>query len=537
MKIAAIRALRAKLAADQPTFGLWVTLESPSITEMAVALGFDWVVIDAEHGHLDWKEIVEHLRAAVRSQTVALVRLAELNGGLIKRALDCGADGVVLPWIETADQLREAIAWARYPLEGRRGIGGERATCWGQAMVEHTKVANDHVLVVPIIESVRAAENIHELAAVDGAEMFYFGPADFSSTAGHRGQWEGPNVAEQIRAAQQALVSAGKATGVIATSPADLVRRRQEGFRLIGLGMDAAILAKNLRSLLAQAGTQREFQTDLQPHDSGPEQLAQHAAALNGAGQRLELLRDRQQIPGVELAPGVLFRGLAGTATGTQGFTVGTVTFAPGAFLPHHTHTFTESITVLEGSAVCEIDGRIHRLGPLDHLSIPAHTIHQSRNESHTPVTFLIAMGSNEPTRTDVDARHLIRREIPVGDDVATDPERVVRFRTARRQRELGDVSGIRQFFADHPRTVEMSGGYLILHSAESLPVHYRLADEVLYVISGSLQVRVEDRLHVLAAGQALTIPAGTRHAWNNVASGPVELLWVSGSPTAERVS
>ncbi|MFM9069393.1 MAG: HpcH/HpaI aldolase family protein, partial [Planctomycetota bacterium] len=274
MKIAAIRALRAKLAADQPTFGLWVTLESPSITEMAVGLGFDWVVIDAEHGHLDWKEIVEHLRATVRSETVALVRLAELNGGLIKRALDCGAAGVVLPWIETAEQLRGAIAWARYPLEGRRGIGGERATCWGQAMVEHTAVANDHVLVVPIIESVRAAENITELAAVDGADLFYFGPADFSSTAGHRGQWEGPHVAEQILAAQRALVAAGKSTGVIATSPADLVRRRQEGFRLIGLGMDAAILAKNLRSLLAQAGVQREFKTDLEPSGSGSEQYA-----------------------------------------------------------------------------------------------------------------------------------------------------------------------------------------------------------------------------------------------------------------------
>jgi 2-keto-3-deoxy-L-rhamnonate aldolase RhmA len=97
MKIAAIRALRQHLAADRPTYGLWVTLESPSITEMAVGLGLDWVVIDAEHGHLDWKEIIEHLRATVRSNTVALVRIAELNVGLVKRALDIGADGVVVP--------------------------------------------------------------------------------------------------------------------------------------------------------------------------------------------------------------------------------------------------------------------------------------------------------------------------------------------------------------------------------------------------------------------------------------------------------
>src|SRR5947208_13110447 len=115
MKAPALRALRQQLAADHPVYGLWVTLEAPSITEMAVAMGLDWVVIDAEHGHLDWKEIVEHIRAAVRSDTVSLVRLTEHSISLVKRALDIGADGVVIPWMETAEQLREAMAFAQYP--------------------------------------------------------------------------------------------------------------------------------------------------------------------------------------------------------------------------------------------------------------------------------------------------------------------------------------------------------------------------------------------------------------------------------------
>src|SRR6478609_3879292 len=142
MKFAACRALRVSLAANRPVYGLWVTLESPSITEIAVGLGLDWVVIDAEHGHLDWKEIVEHLRTTVRSETVALVRIAELNIALIKRALDCGADGVVIPWIETSEQLRQAVEFARYPREGIRGIGAERATAWGEALAQHTAEAN-----------------------------------------------------------------------------------------------------------------------------------------------------------------------------------------------------------------------------------------------------------------------------------------------------------------------------------------------------------------------------------------------------------
>src|SRR5262249_24610164 len=137
MKTAAIARLRRKLTANEPVYGMWVTLESASVTEMAVALGLDWVVIDAEHGPLDWNDIVQHLRGRVRSDTVALVRVAELSAGLIKRALDIGADGVVVPWIETTEQLRQAVKFANYPPDGVRGIGAERATCWGRCFPEH----------------------------------------------------------------------------------------------------------------------------------------------------------------------------------------------------------------------------------------------------------------------------------------------------------------------------------------------------------------------------------------------------------------
>jgi 2-dehydro-3-deoxyglucarate aldolase/4-hydroxy-2-oxoheptanedioate aldolase len=251
MKTEAIQALRAKLAADQPTHGLWITLESPNITELAVELQLDWIVIDAEHGHLDWKEIVEHLRATNRSSTVALVRIAELNTGLVKRALDCGADGIVFPWIETADQLREARATALYPPEGKRGIGGERATMFGLQLAEHTAVANQNVLLVPIIETVRTLQALPAMCEVPGIDLFYFGPADFSSTAGYRGQWEGPGVAAQILDAMRFLRQNGKQCGVIATSLENLAERRAQGFRLLGLGSDIGLLARVIRQTLA----------------------------------------------------------------------------------------------------------------------------------------------------------------------------------------------------------------------------------------------------------------------------------------------
>jgi 2-keto-3-deoxy-L-rhamnonate aldolase RhmA len=222
--------------------------------EMAVALGLDWVVIDAEHGHLDWHDILEHIRAGVRSDTVILVRIAELNGGVIKRVLDIGADGVVVPWVESDEQLERAVAYSNYPLRGLRGIGAERATGWGRATQEHVAEANEHVLVVPIIESVRAGQNIQELVAVPGVELFFFGPSDFSSTAGYAGQWEGPGVAAQILAAKDAIRAAGKNCGLLATSNANLLERHEQGFRMLGLGIDSGLLLRSLGDAMATVG-------------------------------------------------------------------------------------------------------------------------------------------------------------------------------------------------------------------------------------------------------------------------------------------
>jgi phosphoglycerate dehydrogenase-like enzyme/2-keto-3-deoxy-L-rhamnonate aldolase RhmA len=199
----------------------------------------------------------------VRSETVALVRLAELNGGLIKRALDIGADGVVIPWVETAEQLAQAVRFARYPLDGARGIGAERATAWGQALADHTADANDHVFVVPIIETVKGGQNLAAMRDVPGVELFWFGPADYSASAGYRGQWEGPGVADEILRLKDTLRAAGKHCGVVATSDDDVQQRLGQGFRAIGLGMDAGLLIRSLRASLAGVGRDRVMSADL----------------------------------------------------------------------------------------------------------------------------------------------------------------------------------------------------------------------------------------------------------------------------------
>jgi 2-dehydro-3-deoxyglucarate aldolase/4-hydroxy-2-oxoheptanedioate aldolase len=201
----------------------------------------------------------------VRSDTVALVRIQEGNGALIKRALDIGADGVVIPWIETAEQLAKAVACARYPPEGGRGIGAERATAWGHALLEHTAEANEHVLVVPILETVSAEANVRQLAFVQGVEAVFFGPADFSASAGHRGEWEGPGVAERLLAMKDVLRAAGKHVGVVAASRDNLALRTAQGFRMLGLGLDSGLLLRSLKEALAVVGRDRPLHASLTP--------------------------------------------------------------------------------------------------------------------------------------------------------------------------------------------------------------------------------------------------------------------------------
>ena len=267
MKIKALKKFRDKLNNNKPIFGLWVTLESPSITEMAVSLGMDWVLIDAEHGHLDWKDISRHVSAAMRSETVLIVRIAERSTMLSKRALDIGADGIMIPWMETMEEVKKAVSDCKYPPEGRRGIGGERATAWGQCLKEHAAEANENVLVIPMIESIDAVPNIADMCKVDGVEVFFFGPADFSSTAGFRGQWEGPGIAEKILELKNTIKSAGKYCGVVSTSNQNLTERLDQGFQMLAVGTDSGLMLRSLHESLKKVNRDRSPATSLDPAD------------------------------------------------------------------------------------------------------------------------------------------------------------------------------------------------------------------------------------------------------------------------------
>ncbi len=538
MKTTAIRKLRQKLASNQPVFGLWVTLESPSISEMAAALGLDWIVIDAEHGHLDWKEIVEHLRATVRSDTVALVRVAQCDIGLIKRALDIGADGVVIPWVESADQLRQAVSFAHYPPDGVRGIGAERATCWGQCFVEHANEANENVLIVPIIESVRGGRNIRDLLRVDGVDIFWFGPADFSSSAGFRGQWEGPGVADEIGRIKDQVLAAGKHAGVIATSDANLDERRAQGFSMLGVGLDMGLLLRSLRTTLSSVGRDRKINPHFQPESDPPPAVPMDRPPESFRPDRMEVMNEIGSGPKIEIDRGVVVEGLVGAHNRAKNLTTGIVRFAPGAQLAYHKHTFTESVTLLEGSAIMEVEGRRYVLAPLDNVVIPPGLAHHVK--STTPgreAVFHIAMPTDNPSRELVD-KFFSRKPVAEDSTGAGKPgtERVNRFKTARRFEAGAGASFIDFFNGDLMPGVEMSGGYGQFTRGGRLPAHIHDFDESICIIQGNATCIVEGRRYNMSNYATALQPRGRVHYFINETDEPMAMLWVYAGPSPQRL-
>jgi 2-keto-3-deoxy-L-rhamnonate aldolase RhmA len=246
--------LKARLRAGEATRGLWVTLESPTITEIAVMLGLDWIVVDTEHGHLDYGEVMGHLRAARGTDTAVLVRVPDIHQDLVKRALDMGADGVLLPLVRSAADVERGFRFARYPPLGVRGVSGERAVGWGLNLREYVAAANQETMVVPIIETRDAVEDIEAILATPGLDAIFFGPADLSASYGYPGEWEGPGVAEQILRVRRLAADHDLAAGVLARSLAETRQRLEQGFRMVAVGSDTSLLIEGLRARLDGSG-------------------------------------------------------------------------------------------------------------------------------------------------------------------------------------------------------------------------------------------------------------------------------------------
>ena len=213
--------MKEKLKAGEPVFGVSVMIPSPQIVEMVGAAGFDWVLLDCEHGTLTLESVELMAMAAEACGITAIARPVTRSAEHILQVLDRGVMGVQVPHVNTAADAREVIAAVKYHPAGRRGLAaGTRAAVYDShgTLADHVKAANDATLIAIQLEEQAAIDNIDELLKVDDIDVFFIGPSDLSQSMGHPGNPKAPAVAAAIEASFRKMVAAGRTPGTPATA-------------------------------------------------------------------------------------------------------------------------------------------------------------------------------------------------------------------------------------------------------------------------------------------------------------------------------
>jgi 2-dehydro-3-deoxyglucarate aldolase/4-hydroxy-2-oxoheptanedioate aldolase len=246
--------LRRRIVAGETLFGAWASLASPGSAELLGRAGLDWVVVDLEHGYTTESELLAHLAAIEVSGAVALVRPPSGERLRIGRALDLGAAGIVVPRLDTADQVREAVTFLRYPPSGQRGVAlltrGARL-----GTVNHAGVAalNDDIVGIVQIESPSAVEEAEEIAATDGVDVLFVGPADLSHSLGVPGQFGDRRYRDALERVVAACRANGKAPGILLYDHASFRPHLDLGFTFVGIGADISFVNDGVMAALAAA--------------------------------------------------------------------------------------------------------------------------------------------------------------------------------------------------------------------------------------------------------------------------------------------
>jgi 2-keto-3-deoxy-L-rhamnonate aldolase RhmA len=216
---------------------------------MMSKMGFDWFIFDTEHSPLSIYQVQTLIQAVRGNETTPLVRVNWNDIVQIKRALDIGAYGVMVPWVNTKEEAEIAVKATRYAPKGLRGCGPRRASMFDP---DYLKTADEEILVVCQIETKKAVENIEEIASVEGVDVTYIGPADLSASYGHLGNMSHPEVQEAIDRVYDATRAAGKATGVHLASGKTIKERMEKGYDFITIGNDFSLLRRGVRELLVE---------------------------------------------------------------------------------------------------------------------------------------------------------------------------------------------------------------------------------------------------------------------------------------------
>jgi 4-hydroxy-2-oxoheptanedioate aldolase len=256
--------VKEALRRGEPSVGTWLTLASPFAARFLARAGFRWLTVDVEHSPVDWETAASMFGCIADAGCVPLARVPCNSGDHIKRALDCGAYGIVVPMVNTPEEAAAAVAAARYPPVGRRSVGGSlHALNFGASPADYYGSANREVLVVLQAEHVLAVENAEKIYALPGIDAMFIGPNDLLSSMGKTPRMESddPQFVSALRHLREVARRFGVAPG-LHTGDAEMARRRiAEGWQFIAVGSDLAMMTASARSISTALGLSESGET------------------------------------------------------------------------------------------------------------------------------------------------------------------------------------------------------------------------------------------------------------------------------------
>jgi 2-keto-3-deoxy-L-rhamnonate aldolase RhmA len=226
------------------TIGSWITLAHPAIAEIMAKAGFDWLTVDMEHSVLTIREAEELIRVIDLCGVTPLVRLSANDPVQIKRIMDAGAHGLIVPMVNSASEAEQAVTAVRYPPEGRRGVGLARAQGYGTRFNQYLNWVNRNALVIVQVEHIKAVDNLEAILSVEGVDGFIVGPYDLSGSLGVPGEFDHPLMKNAMQRIEAVGKDSGKAPGihVIEPKPDEVKNRIEQGYRFVAYSLDIRML-------------------------------------------------------------------------------------------------------------------------------------------------------------------------------------------------------------------------------------------------------------------------------------------------------
>jgi 4-hydroxy-2-oxoheptanedioate aldolase len=244
--------MRQRVLSGEVMAGTFLNLGSSLTAEMTGQAGFDWVLIDLEHGAGDRQELLLQMQALESTPAVPIVRIAWNDPVRFKRVLDLGVSGVMVPYIQTPEEAAKAVAAMRFPPAGIRGVAAMNRACdFGPGFDEYFKRANTDLLTVIQIETKKSIECIDEIAAVDGVDVLYIGPLDLSVSLGVPQQLNHALVRDAFGKVVNACRKAGKAAGLMLMREEQIGPAVEDGFTFLALNSDGGLIATGMRKMRA----------------------------------------------------------------------------------------------------------------------------------------------------------------------------------------------------------------------------------------------------------------------------------------------